>query len=97
MGNRAPQLVNLSPVHDKWEWQYKGACKSMDTEIFFLEDRVRGSEKQKREREALKICNKCPVIQECLKHALSVPEMYGVWGGTTADQRWAMLRRSKVH
>ena len=89
--------MNLNPVHDEWEWQYQGACKSMDTEMFFLDDRMRGSEKAKRERKAVEICNRCPVIQQCLNHALKVPEIYGVWGGMTADQRISILRRKKVN
>lgn len=94
---RSSLPMNLNPVHDEWEWQYQGACKSMDTEMFFLDDRMRGSEKTKRERKAVEICNRCPVIQQCLNHALKVPEIYGVWGGTTADQRISILRRKKVN
>ena len=88
--------TNLSPIHDQWEWQYDGACKSMDTEMFFLEDRVRGHEKRKREQAALKVCNSCPVIDKCREHALKTPEFYGVWGGLTADQRIALLKHKKI-
>jgi len=87
---------NLRPIHDDWEWQYKGACKDMDTEIFFLENGTRAEKKRKREAAALKICKSCPVINECREHALKTPEFYGVWGGMTADQRLALLKR-KLH
>jgi len=33
------------------------------------------------------------VIEQCLNHALSIPEFFGVWGGMTADQRNVILRK----
>jgi hypothetical protein len=37
------------------------------------------------------ICRSCPVITECLDHALRVRESYGVWGGHTEDERARLL------
>ena len=34
---------------------------------------------------AKEICMRCPVISECLQ--VGVYEEYGIWGGTTPDQR----------
>ena len=92
----SPPVAPLRPIQEDWEWQYQGACKNMDTEIFFLEHGVRANEKRKREQAALKVCRSCPVINECREHALKTPEFYGVWGGMTADQRLALLKR-KMH
>ena len=36
---------------------------------------------------ALAVCCNCPVRNECLQHALTKPETYGVWGGLSARQR----------
>lgn len=83
----------LKPVHDKWEWQYDGACRDADPESFFLEPNMRGLNKRNREVDAIKICNTCPVKQECLDHALSVPEYFGVWGGMTEEHRLEILKR----
>ena len=33
----------------------------------------------------------CPVIEACLKHALSVREPYGVWGGMSEEERTRLL------
>lgn len=39
-------------------------------------------------RRALNACwNECPVQIECLTHALSWPEVHGVWGGTFPGDR----------
>jgi WhiB family redox-sensing transcriptional regulator len=88
------EIENLHPIYDEWEWQEQGNCSKIDDpEIFFLEHAERGKEKRKKEQEALKICRSCPVKQKCLEHALRVPEFFGVWGGTTADERNAILRK----
>lgn len=86
---------NIRPVADEWEWQYQGACKNVDPEIFFLEHGDRASTKIRKEQKALTVCRTCPVIQRCLEHALSVPELYGVWGGMTADQRIRILNKKQ--
>lgn len=88
-----PQLDNLRPVLEEWEWQDLGACKEADPEIFFLEHNLRKVQKRKKEQAAIKICNTCPVVQQCLEHSLRIPEFYGVWGGMTADQRLSILRK----
>lgn len=83
----------LKPVHDQWEWQYEGACREVDPESFFLEPSMRGANKRKREQSAIAVCNTCPVKQACLKHALSVPEVYGVWGGMNEEDRHQLANR----
>lgn len=77
----------LKPVHDQWDWQFDGACVTADPESFFLEDSMRGKKKREKEKKAIALCNTCPVKQECLDHALKVPEIYGVWGGMTEEHR----------
>lgn len=83
----------LKPIADHWEWQEQGACRDFDTETFFLEDKARGKKKRDKEKAAVSICNTCPVKIQCLSHALGTPEIFGVWGGTTEDQRWDMLKK----
>lgn len=77
----------LNPVADAWEWQSEGNCVGKDPELFFLDFNMRSSTKTNKEREAKAVCKGCPVIAKCLNHALTVPEVYGVWGGMTADER----------
>ncbi len=47
-----------------------------------------GSKSQ--ERAAL-ICRRCPLRPACLAHAVERPEVWGVWGGTTEEQRRALV------
>lgn len=54
-----------------------GLCRMFDPELFF---------DPKREVEAKLICHTCPVQFACLEDALRQP-VFGVWGGTTFEQR----------
>lgn len=87
------QHLNLPPtLVDSWQWQEDAACREHDTEFFFFEDREQGEERSpNRNALAKAICSSCPVMRACLEHALSVPESYGVWGGTTPKERARML------
>ena len=67
------------------DWAAKGRCVSNDPDAMF----VRGAAQQN----AKIICQKCPVIAECLADALDNRTEFGVWGGMTERERRAMLRR----
>jgi WhiB family redox-sensing transcriptional regulator len=90
---RKTELRNLRPVYDEWAWQEESNCRGEDSEVFFLDPQARGKNKRDKEKAAKKICKGCPVVQQCLDHALSIPEFFGVWGGMTADERNSILRK----
>lgn len=62
-------------------------CRQTDPEIFF--PGVGGSTRQ-----AKKVCQQCPVREQCLEYALEHDERFGVWGGLSEHQR-KRLRRSR--
>ena len=78
------------PILDSYEWQFQGACNEADPEVFFSPQSERGPRRRQREATAKKFCAQCPVTQECLRHALSVRESHGVWGGLTTEERRAL-------
>lgn len=65
----------------------------MDGAVFFHPWNERGPAREEREQQAKAVCARCPVIDACGAHALSVKEAYGVWGGLTEHERQAMLNR----
>lgn len=67
------------------EWIQDANCTTEDPEIFFA---AQGDFLTT--REAKKVCGACPVIGSCLMHALNDPSLYGVWGGTTRQERYAI-------
>ena len=76
-----------APIVEHWEWQRDAACTGLGTERFFHPDGERGQRRANRERAALEVCRRCPVIAACAAHALKVREPYGVWGGLTETDR----------
>lgn len=45
------------------------------------------------EEVAKSLCGQCPFANDCLDYALTARETSGIWGGLTARERLAMLRR----
>ncbi len=79
------------PIADVWDWQYRGACRAVDPELFFHPEGERGPRKERRESAAKAVCARCPVLASCRAHALAVREPYGVWGGLTEDERESIV------
>ena len=98
--NRSNEMAEISrlpiPVMEEWEWQYKGACRDLDPEMFFHPDGERGPRRRNRENAAKAVCASCPVIAACRAHALAVQEPYGIWGGLSEDDRTVILERQGV-
>lgn len=80
------------PLMDSYEWQFDGACNDADSEIFFSPEHERGRKRAEREAQAKAYCHACPVVKQCLEHALAVREPFGVWGGLNTGERTALLR-----
>jgi WhiB family transcriptional regulator, redox-sensing transcriptional regulator len=65
-------------------WRVSANCRNGDPDRLF----VTGA----KQREARSICRGCPVLTQCLSHALDERIEFGVWGGMTERERRAMLR-----
>lgn len=61
-------------------WRVDAACGDADPELFF-------PVKEQLGRQAKQYCHACPVRLECLTEAMEHPEISGVWGGLTAEER----------
>jgi WhiB family transcriptional regulator, redox-sensing transcriptional regulator len=61
----------------------------MDPDRFF----VRGIAQA---RPVIRVCERCPVKDECLSYALNNEITFGVWGGLTERRRRAYQRRLLV-
>ena len=77
---------------DHWEWQLDAACRGMDSSTFFHPPGERDPAREDRAARAKAVCRLCPVIADCLNHALQVREPFGVWGGHSEDERARLLR-----
>ena len=77
-------------------WQAGAACLGASIDLFMGPEDERVRERSRREALALVLCAACPVRRACLEHALAVPELHGVWGGTTPGERLATARTAPV-
>jgi WhiB family redox-sensing transcriptional regulator len=74
----------------RWEWQLSARCRGR-ADLFFHPHGEREPARSSREEAAKQVCRACPVRRECLDHALTSGEPYGVWGATTELEREALL------
>jgi WhiB family transcriptional regulator, redox-sensing transcriptional regulator len=76
------------------DWIDQAACSPDTGDSFFAEARIDVAT-------ALLTCAGCPVRSECLTFALTHDERYGIWGGTTPEQRRRLAqtgaRRTEAH
>lgn len=66
-------------------WQDLAACYGIDPDLFFPPSEDDAGP-------ALAYCGSCSIREMCLAWALKNGERYGVWGGTTEQQRRRMDR-----
>jgi WhiB family transcriptional regulator, redox-sensing transcriptional regulator len=66
-------------------WRAASACLNADPDMFFPV--AAGTAAGKQTARALRICQGCPVRQQCLDFAMQSGEKDGIWGGTTPEQR----------
>lgn len=88
IGDAAMSIIS-SALFAPPAWYADASCAQTDPELFF--PGKGGSPKA-----AKRICARCPVAAQCLEYALENDEAFGVWGGTTENQRRGM-RRNTTH
>jgi len=80
--------TNPQVSRDPLDWQRFAACRGDDATAFYPPVRTESkAERRDRERIAKSVCERCPVSADCLDHALTHDERYGIWGGLTDVER----------
>jgi WhiB family transcriptional regulator, redox-sensing transcriptional regulator len=85
--------ANGAVTADGENWRSSGACQTADPDLFFPISSTGPAEKQI--ARAKMICAGCQVRQECLEFALTHEQTYGIWGGTTVEDRQRDRRRRR--
>ncbi|MBK8868442.1 MAG: WhiB family transcriptional regulator [Dermatophilaceae bacterium] len=78
-------MATLPPAGLRSEWAGLGLCVTRHPDALFVTGAA--------QREAKLVCQRCPVIAECLADALDHQTEFGVWGGMTERERRALLRQ----
>lgn len=81
----------MIPIETTGNWRSVGACLAADPDLFFPISAT-GPAAQQISRAKI-ICAGCEVRKECLEFAVSHDQMYGIWGGTTPEDRQRARRR----
>jgi WhiB family redox-sensing transcriptional regulator len=75
---------------ERTDWRDHAACSGLDPDLFFP---VSASGASLPDIEAAKrVCQRCPVTTPCLRWALHLGHVSGIWGGTTEEERRALRR-----
>lgn len=80
-------------------WRDDAACNGLDTNLFHPNFHSTHLKSWRAIEKAKTICRGCPVRIPCLEEALRYEAadghlMWGVWGGTTPQERSRIRRRS---
>ncbi|WP_158074057.1 WhiB family transcriptional regulator [Micromonospora sp. CB01531] len=89
-GFRCSALLSRSsfrPVAAETDWREDAACRGLDVTWFYPDpdDTLAVVRVQT-------FCATCPVRRDCARYAIEHNEEYGVWGGSTEQERAAFRR-----
>lgn len=85
----------LTASEERWEWADRGACVG-DPDLFYNDDDEPKAVRRRKEEKAKQLCAQCPVILACRDHAMRNPELYGVWGGMSENERHRAADRART-
>jgi WhiB family transcriptional regulator, redox-sensing transcriptional regulator len=84
----------LTTTRNHWndlDWRTEATCRDLNPDLFFPVG-VTGFAIEQIEA-AKSFCRMCPTQQNCLEFAITTNQEYGVWGGTTEDERRVLRRQ----
>ncbi|MFF8289772.1 WhiB family transcriptional regulator [Streptomyces sp. NPDC016309] len=81
--------INRTALDDhELAWRETALCAQTGADFFFPDP---GSST----REAKRLCGACEGREACLEYALTHDERFGVWGGLSEKERYALRRRER--
>lgn len=83
---RNPIIISKAPVN---EWVERAICSRTDPDLFT-------STSPSAINKAKAICQRCPVIEECLDHAIANKERSGVWGGKSPSELRSIIAKKRL-
>ena len=83
-------LVGSRGARGPRDWRDDAACREHDPELFFPEGTAGPARDQA--EQARRVCQSCSVQAPCLRFALWRGLGFGIWGGTTAEDRRSIRR-----
>ena len=75
------------------DWRSRAACRQEDPELFYPVGTTGPAVEQTLQAKA--VCARCPASDQCLAWALDTNQQFGVWGGTTEEERKKLRPRRR--
>ena len=69
------------------DWVVWAACRDADPELFFYPEGERAIDKRRRDTIAKAVCARCKVFDQCSNYTNAINPKYGLWAGSTEDER----------
>jgi WhiB family redox-sensing transcriptional regulator len=91
---RIPRPTDHVTLPRPYHWSDDAACAGVETAAFFPVA-TGGVPASLEAAYAKSFCARCPVRPDCLGHALTFREDFGVWGGMDEDERAALVREAR--
>jgi len=91
-GSAHQPLIHLRRSKSDFTWIEDAACRNHPHPDVFFSDGRKATHAIT--RHAITICKTCDVQTQCFLEAFADPELYGIWGGTTARQRTELRKRT---
>ena len=85
---------SLEQLRDS-KWLQDAACQDVDDASIFFSHNGH-TEGLQDVYEAKLYCAECPVREECLDHAMTNNERYGIWGGLDEKERRRLKRDQRL-
>lgn len=79
-------LAKLFATSKTTEFMDRAACTKADPNMFFPNPgdyHIADA--------AIKICKRCPVLDECLEYSIATRQVYGIWGAMSERQRRKLM------
>jgi len=89
-------FTRLAPIHNQ-QWRENASCRGKNVNNWYPHATPGpGHEERQRSLEAgaKLVCRDCPVRLQCLHHAITTGERYGIHGALNYDERRALKRRA---
>jgi WhiB family redox-sensing transcriptional regulator len=86
----------LIALHKAIEEEGDVPCQQVP-HIFYPEDQPKWNDRHFETREAKAICGTCPVLKECFTYGVVSAQPYGIWGGTSAEDRKDMKSKRRKY
>jgi len=84
---------SVDPQVTDTDWRQDASCRSCSPELFFPAGTTGAALGEIAAAKA--VCSQCPVQTPCLLFALRTAQAYGIWGGTTEDERITLRRLAR--